>query len=197
MERKKLSGKDVKIYIVDDEQEEIIGGQQSGTFARTAGSLDASSKDDEDGYGDFLPGMKGWTISSGGAYVENDPAIDHMEECYENDEPVALIYKFKSGRAYKGRGVLTSFSIEAPHDGIVSVSYEFQGKGKPNLIKAGETGNQEAGTGGAQGQSLSVEPNADHLSTLTKTELITIAGESGIDVPSSATKDDIIALILG
>jgi len=136
MSTRKMSGREVKLYVFDNENGKVIGGQQSGTFARTATGIDVTSKDTVGGYGESIPGQKAWTISGGGVFVDNDPAIALLEEKFDADENVNIGYTFDNGISYKGNATLTSFSIEAAHDGAVTVSYEFQGNGKPEKIMA-------------------------------------------------------------
>ena len=183
---KKLSGRAVKLSIFDDKKERVIGGQQSGTFARTATGIDVTSKDTEGGYAESIPGQKAWQISGGGVYPEGDPAIDYMEEKYENDENINIGYMFKSGRGYKGSATLTSFSIEAPHDGAVTVSYEFQGNGKPEKVSVG-TGPEEPGEQDPVSRMSLMKMN--------KSELTELAEEQAVELPANATKEAIVDLL--
>jgi len=137
----KFTGLDVLVYVdVADTSTpslKLIGGQSGATLSREAESIDVTSKDSSnDGYSEFLPGLKTWTIEMEGFIVLDDEAFDLLEEKFESREPVSVELTFPSGKKYSGQASITSFENDFPQDDGATYSVTLEGLGKLTITPA-------------------------------------------------------------
>lgn len=130
-----VAGKKFLLYVAYSDKWNLIGGLRDTSLEISADSIDASSKDNG-GWGESLPGPRSWTASPS-IVVKNTNEGDGIIENWMLDEELqaqkpALRFAFVNTADksfYDGWGVVTSYSIEAPHDDVVTKSIEITGSG--------------------------------------------------------------------
>lgn len=129
---KKIRGMNCLVKIVenlDAPDPKVLAGQRGATLNRSSETLDGTSKDSEGGWMENLQGFKEWGVDCDGALVESDEAFDHLEERYEEGEPVNVIVELPSGKTYQGEAIITDFPIELPYDDLATYSLSLTGAG--------------------------------------------------------------------
>lgn len=131
---KALAGKDLLLAIWNNDGTKILalGGQQSLTINRSADTIEITSKDTDGGWKSYLPGMKEWSIDTGGIYVKDDESHKELSTAFENGDPVCIkVYNNKTKKGmFGGLACITDYPIEAPYDDSVTYSMTFSGMGK-------------------------------------------------------------------
>ena len=130
-----IAGKKFLLYVAYDNKWNLIGGLRDTTLEISADSIDASSKDNG-GWGESLPGQRSWTASPSVVVKSANEGNDIIEnwvldEDLQNAKP-ALHFAFvnvSDKSYYDGWGVVTSYSIEASYDDVMTKSMEINGVG--------------------------------------------------------------------
>lgn len=130
-----IAGKKFLLYVAYDSKWNLIGGLRDTTLEISADSIDASSKDNG-GWGESLPGQRSWTASPSVVVKASNEGNDIVEawvldEELQNQKP-ALRFAFVNTADksyYDGWGVVTSYSIEASYDDVMTKSMEINGVG--------------------------------------------------------------------
>ena len=124
----KMRGIKCKVAIVDDlDTSKVIAGQRDATLNRSAGNIDASSKDSD--WRENEIGVKEWSLDTGALLIESDEAYTILEDKFMNDEKVSVVVTLASGTEYKGQAIITDFPIELPYEDLVTYSISFTGDG--------------------------------------------------------------------
>lgn len=128
-----LAGKDVILSIWDETGANLlaIGGQQGLSINRSAETIDASSKD-SDGWGSSKPGMKSWSIDTNGVFKKDDDSHKEMGLAFNNGTKVCLkvVDVRNTKNLYGGTAYITEYSLEAPHEDMMTWSATFAGVGE-------------------------------------------------------------------
>ena len=125
----KMQGMKCKVFIVDQETDEVLAGQRNATLNRSAETIDATSKDTEGYWKENLQGFKEWGVDCDGALVESDTAYTILEEKFLNSENVDVKIIMGSGTEYTGNAVITDFPLDMPYDDLVTYSISLTGSG--------------------------------------------------------------------
>ncbi|OYD08547.1 phage tail tube protein [Paludifilum halophilum] len=133
MASNKVAGVDILLYVNTGDSDTpnfvTLGGQGDATLNRGAEEVDVSAKTDGNGYGDFLPGRKSWSVECEGFIVDGDAAYEQLETKYEARESVQIELRMPSGKIYEGEVVITEFPMEFPQDDGATFSLTLQGRG--------------------------------------------------------------------
>lgn len=130
-----IAGKKFLLYVAYDSQWNLIGGLRDTSLEISADSIDASSKDNG-GWGEAIPGPRSWT-GSPSVVVKTKNEGDSIIEAWVLDEELqlarpALRFAFVNTADksyYDGWGVVTSYSLEASYDDVMTKSMEINGVG--------------------------------------------------------------------
>lgn len=125
----KITGMQVKLYVMQAETGVVLAGQKNATLNRSADSIDATSKDTAGFWKESMQGFKEYSIDADGAFVTDDAAYAALETAYLNSENVDVYLQFPSGQKYSGNCSITDFSLDAPYDDLVSYKISLQGNG--------------------------------------------------------------------
>ena len=133
---KHTTGLVVKLYIAKEigDQLMLIGGQRGATLNINLDEIDASSKDDPDGWANNIGGQRSWDVSAEGAYVIGDKGIEALEDALlgEHTQDIGRFQIYltsPSGEVRTGQTTLTSFSENAGHTDLVTYSLSLNGAG--------------------------------------------------------------------
>ena len=119
-----------------------IGGQQKGTFARTADVIKAQHKDSFPWYRK-LSGFIQWTFDFDGVWIIDsdtgiqDEGIRFMQECWSNSlevyvQVVTPMYEQEAGKGstYTGHAIIADFGLDGPHDNLITYTGKLEGNGE-------------------------------------------------------------------
>jgi len=124
-----LRGVDVLVKVDIAGTPTTIAGQRNATLSLTSDSIDTTSKDTGD-WRTFLAGLKSWTLSCDGLYVDGDPALEELQSKFESGTAVAVTIAEKNAAwTATGNAVITSLDYDASLEDVMTVSAEFQGTG--------------------------------------------------------------------
>ena len=112
----------------------VVGGQRNASLEMSAETIDTTVKS-TGGWAAKIPGMKSWTSSCDGVYFLDDAGLEAAQAAFMNGTEVKLDFSNSSGLAYSGQAVITSMSVEAGQEDIVSYTISFEGTG---ALTAGE-----------------------------------------------------------
>ncbi len=91
-------------------------------------TIDKTTKDSE-GWKEFDPSYKSWTIDADGLLVENDAAYDALITAFMASNTISAEVLMPSGDKYTGTAIITSFPISGPYQDEVTYSLSLQGTG--------------------------------------------------------------------
>ena len=119
-----IKGLDVLIKVGS----QVVGGQRNASLEMSAETIDTTVKT-TGGWAAKIPGMKSWTSSCDGVYFLDDAGLEAAQTAFMNGTAVNLEFSNSSGLAYSGQAVITSMSVEAGQEDIVSYTISFEGTG--------------------------------------------------------------------
>ena len=124
-----LRGVDVLVKVDIAGTPTTIAGQRNATLSLSSDSIDTTAKDTGD-WRTFLAGLKSWTLSCDGLYVDGDPALEELQSKFESGTAVAVtIAESCAAWTATGNAVITSLDYDASLEDVMTVSAEFQGTG--------------------------------------------------------------------
>lgn len=106
----------------------VVGGQRNASLEMSAETIDTTVKS-TGGWAAKIPGMKSWTSSCDGVYFLDDAGLEAAQAAFMNGTEVKLDFSNSSGLAYSGQAVITSMSVEAGQEDVVSYTISFEGTG--------------------------------------------------------------------
>ena len=107
---------------------QVVGGQRNASLEMSAETIDTTVKS-TGGWAAKIPGIKSWTSSCDGVYFLDDAGLQAAQTAFMNGTEVQLVFSNSSGLAYSGQAVITSMSVEAGQEDIVSYTISFEGTG--------------------------------------------------------------------
>ena len=108
---------------------DVIAESRDFSLAFDTGTLDTTSRD-SDRTAEFIVGRYNWTITGNALYITADVAKKVMLDQITAASPTAFAVIVTIGsQTFTGSGVITSFEISAPYDGVVEYSFTIQGSG--------------------------------------------------------------------
>ena len=119
-----IKGLDVLIKVGS----QVVGGQRNASLEMSAETIDTTVKT-TGGWASKIPGIKSWTSSCDGVYFVDDAGLDAAQAAFMNGTPVSLEFSNSSGLSYSGQAVITSMSVEAGQEDVVSYTISFEGTG--------------------------------------------------------------------
>ena len=119
-----IKGLDVLIKVGS----QVVGGQRNGSLEMSAETIDTTVKT-TGGWAAKIPGIKSWTSSCDGVYFVDDAGLEAAQAAFMNGTEVKLDFSNSSGLAYSGQAVITSMSVEAGQEDVVSYTISFEGTG--------------------------------------------------------------------
>lgn len=109
----------------------VVGGQRNATLSESVETIDVTSKDSGGNY-EYDYGLYGWTVSADGLYIKSDAGYVALQTAMRQKKKVTLHIKENGSATYTGEALVISRELEAPYDGEVTYSVEFQGTGALN-----------------------------------------------------------------
>ena len=106
----------------------VVGGQRNASLEMSAETIDTTVKS-TGGWASKIPGIKSWTSSCDGVYFLDDAGLEAAQAAFMNGTEVKLDFTNSSGLAYSGQAVITSMSVEAGQEDVVSYTISFEGTG--------------------------------------------------------------------
>ena len=119
-----IKGLDVLIKVGS----QVVGGQRNASLEMSAETIDTTVKT-TGGWAAKIPGIKSWTSSCDGVYFVDDAGLEAAQTAFMNGTAVSLEFSNSSGLSYSGQAVITSMSVEAGQEDIVSYTIAFEGTG--------------------------------------------------------------------
>lgn len=127
----KVAGVDVLLYVNTGTDltpvYTVLGGQGDAKLDRGAKEIDVTAKTDNSGYEDKLVGKKNWSLDCDGFIVEDDTALDLLEQIFEDRQKVMLEIRMPSGKKYSGSAVITDFPLDFKQDDGAAYSLKLSG----------------------------------------------------------------------
>lgn len=119
-----IKGLDVLIKVGS----QVVGGQRNGSLEMSAETIDTTVKS-TGGWAAKIPGIKSWTSSCDGVYFLDDAGLAAAQTAFMSGTEVKLEFSNSRGLAYSGQAVITSMSVEAGQEDVVSYTISFEGTG--------------------------------------------------------------------
>ena len=130
-------GLDVLVYVGENEQKKVIGGQKGCTLSLEADTIDISNKNDF-GWASTISGAKSWTVSCEGQFIADDQGQQALFDAFVAGTEVQIELKNPSETVYfAGKAAITSLEVDAQFDDVCTLSMELQGIGALAVEKAG------------------------------------------------------------
>jgi len=123
-----MRGVDVLVQVDVAGTPTTIAGQRNATLSLSSDTIDTTAKDTGD-WRTFLAGLKGWTLSCDGLYVDGDAALDELQSNFESGTAVSITMSKSGEWTATGNAVITSLDYDASLEDVMTVSAEFQGTG--------------------------------------------------------------------
>ena len=106
----------------------VVGGQRNASLEMSAETIDTTVKS-TGGWASKITGIKSWTSSCDGVYFVDDAGLEAAQTAFMNGTAVSLEFSNSNGLSYSGQAVITSMSVEAGQEDIVSYTISFEGTG--------------------------------------------------------------------
>ena len=106
----------------------VVGGQRNASLEMSAETIDTTVKT-TGGWASKITGIKSWTSSCDGVYFVDDAGLEAAQTAFMNGTEVQLEFSNSAGLSYSGQAVITSMSVEAGQEDIVSYTISFEGTG--------------------------------------------------------------------
>ena len=106
----------------------VVGGQRNASLEMSAETIDTTVKT-TGGWASKITGIKSWTSSCDGVYFVDDTGLEAAQTAFMNGTAVSLEFSNSNGLSYSGQAVITSMSVEAGQEDIVSYTISFEGTG--------------------------------------------------------------------
>ena len=119
-----IKGLDVLIKVGS----QVVGGQRNASLEMSAETIDTTVKS-TGGWASKITGIKSWTSSCDGVYFVDDAGLEAAQTAFMNGTAVSLEFSNSNGLSYSGQAVITSMSVEAGQEDIVSYTISFEGTG--------------------------------------------------------------------
>ena len=119
-----IKGLDVLIKVGS----QVVGGQRNASLEMSAETIDTTVKT-TGGWASKITGIKSWTSSCDGVYFVDDAGLEAAQTAFMNGTEVQLEFSNSAGLSYSGQAVITSMSVEAGQEDIVSYTISFEGTG--------------------------------------------------------------------
>ena len=119
-----IKGLDVLIKVGS----QVVGGQRNASLEMSAETIDTTVKT-TGGWASKITGIKSWTSSCDGVYFVDDAGLEAAQTAFMNGTAVSLEFSNSNGLTYSGQAVITSMSVEAGQEDIVSYTISFEGTG--------------------------------------------------------------------
>jgi len=124
-----IRGVEVLVTIRQGIADIVIGGQKDATLSISADTLETTSKDTGD-WRTYLSGLKQWSLTCDGLYVESDAAQTALWNAFQSAEEVTVtLSKPTSSFTASGQAVITSIEYGAAMEDALTFNVEFQGTG--------------------------------------------------------------------
>ena len=107
-----------------------------------ADEIDASHKT-SGGWKVTLQGLKSWSIDLESVYIMSDTGVSALQAAFRSGVAQFFKYEYADGSYQTGYGTVTSFSVKAPHDDVVTVSGTINGNGPISEITPADSGEGE------------------------------------------------------
>ena len=120
-----IKGVDVLIKVGS----QVVAGQRNASIELSAESIDTTTKQGG-GWSTKTAGVKSWTSSCDGVYFIDEAGIKAVYTAFEAGTEIDLEFSNASGVYHKGKAIITSMSIEAGQDDVVSYTIAFEGCGE-------------------------------------------------------------------
>lgn len=132
-----VRGMDVKVYIDNESQKVLLGGQRSCSISLSADELDITCKTSSaTGFGDFLAGMKEGEISCDGLLVVGDESQTKLFDAFFAGSNLSVEVKNGTNVSeddatvkYTATVVCTALDLNADYEGVMEYSATFKVKG--------------------------------------------------------------------
>jgi TP901-1 family phage major tail protein len=131
----KIAGVDVLLEVEVNGTLTVVGGQSGATLNRDTSLISVTSKDDG-GWESSVAGTRSWGIEMDAFLIENDTALDLLEQTWLNGGTVQASISLPSGKAYSGSALIESLPMELPQDDAVSISVTLTGTGALEIVPA-------------------------------------------------------------
>lgn len=130
----KIRGVEVLVQVKSGSSYVTIGGQKDATLTVDADTIDATTKDEGD-WRVYLSGLKTWSVSCDGLYVDGDAAQQALINSFYTGTPVEIKMAKSGTGAFtaSGQAIVTHLEIAAAMEDAVTFSVEFQGTGALTL----------------------------------------------------------------
>ena len=178
---KKVAGVDVLVYVDVDGVSTVLGGQSGATLNRETNIIEVTSKD-ANGWADSVAGVRSWSIECEGFLVNDDKALDKIENVWMENGTLDVSVKLPSGKEYTGTAIIESMPLEMPQDDAVSLSISFTGTGALKVVPAPpvkeEEEEEDLSPKGDLGDSLSPTPTTTTTTTPTTTPTTTLEDDA-------------------
>jgi len=123
-----IRGVEVLVTIRQGIADIVIGGQKDATLSISADTLETTTKDTGD-WRTYLSGLKQWSLTCDGLYVESDAAQTALWNAFQSAEEVTVTLSKPTSFTVSGQALITSIEYGAAMEDALTFNVEFQGTG--------------------------------------------------------------------
>jgi len=108
----------------------VFGGSTEYVLDINQGTIDATS-DDSEKWGEYLVGLRGWSVKINGLYLYADPAQIYIEQHLTDEAPMKVVVMFtpEDEKVFQGNGIITNLSYLLGFEDTIKINIDVQGTG--------------------------------------------------------------------
>ena len=108
----------------------VFGGSTEYVLDINQGTIDATS-DDSEQWGEYLAGLRGWSVKISGLYLYADSAQTYIEQHLIDEAPIKVVVMFtpEDEKVFQGNGIITNLSYLSGFEDVIKINIDVQGTG--------------------------------------------------------------------
>lgn len=104
-----------------------VAGQLNAVLKRSMSPINITNQIKRE-WEESLAGIKTWSVSCGGAYVNGADSFSLLESAFMNDIEIDVIFSLGE-KIYKGKGLITNFPLNANYNSQLKYVIDILGTG--------------------------------------------------------------------
>lgn len=104
-----------------------VAGQLNAVLKRSMSPINITNQIKRE-WEESLAGIKTWSVSCGGAYVNGANSFSLLESAFMNDIEIDVIFSLGE-KIYKGKGLITNFPLNANYNSQLKYVIDILGTG--------------------------------------------------------------------
>lgn len=108
---------------------QVLGGQRSASVEMSSETIDTTNKT-SGAWTSKMTGLKSWTVDCDGVFFVDDEGYKAAINAFMNGTAVTVeLADSSKSVGYTGEAIITSISVDAPYEDVMTYSVSFEGNG--------------------------------------------------------------------